>query len=281
MKIKFNPQFKFIWITAVLIGLKYLVAQNHWEIFTVGPLLGSLISSDIFLIGFILAGIIPDYKEAERLPAEMVTSITSINDECNIELQKKIVKALDIKRELLELIKLSLNWFEKTAHSETLFDKLSDLNYHFAYIQQDIAPAVVGKIKSEKDNIKKCILRIQEIRVIDFSDLAYKIMEVLSFVTMVILLFLQTANWYESYLYLVVFALLMIYLIDLVRSMDNPFDYYSGRNKKSTISLHPFIMLRDRIEKELHQFNSTIAKKSSRTSKSRKKSSNKPLQSSK
>jgi len=254
MNRKHSFKFKFIWLTLVLIGVKYLISRNHLEIFVAGPLISPLISSDIFLLGFILAGILPDYKEAERLPADIITSITSINDEADIEFLRKNPKALQCKLELVALIKLILQWFEKSAHTEAIFKKLTDLNYIFSYFEKDIASSVVSKIKNEKDNIRKCVLRIQEIRAVNFSNLAYSIVEMLSFVIIVVLLFLKGLEWYDGYLYLLVFSLLMVFLIDLVRSMDNPFDYYSGGKQQSAVSLYPFVALKERLEKELVQF---------------------------
>ena len=46
-----------------------------------GSLHGSVISGVIFVIGFLLSATIADYKESERLPAEIASTLESMHED--------------------------------------------------------------------------------------------------------------------------------------------------------------------------------------------------------
>ena len=45
------------------------------ELFSLSPLFGAIISANVFLIGFLISGVLVDYKESERLPGELACSL--------------------------------------------------------------------------------------------------------------------------------------------------------------------------------------------------------------
>lgn len=48
------------------------------------PLYTGLVAGNIFLLGFLLAGTLADYKESEKMPGDLVSSMEAIADECLI-----------------------------------------------------------------------------------------------------------------------------------------------------------------------------------------------------
>ena len=71
------------WALAV-VALKLLVHEAGWEVFELSPLLAGAIAAEVFIVGFLLAGTAGDFKEAERLPGEIASSLETIADECLI-----------------------------------------------------------------------------------------------------------------------------------------------------------------------------------------------------
>lgn len=66
-----------------LFVVKLLLHFMGWECLTLSPLFTSLIAANTFLIGFLITGIMSDYKEGERIPGELATSLSAIADEAN------------------------------------------------------------------------------------------------------------------------------------------------------------------------------------------------------
>jgi hypothetical protein len=54
------------------------------EVISLNALFTSLIAATTFLIGFLILGVISDYKESEKIPSDMVESLETIYDEAYI-----------------------------------------------------------------------------------------------------------------------------------------------------------------------------------------------------
>ncbi len=59
-------------------GFVLLRAHVHrlgLDVLELSPLLSSLVAATVFLLGFLLNGVLSDYKESEKLPGELSTSL--------------------------------------------------------------------------------------------------------------------------------------------------------------------------------------------------------------
>ncbi len=65
-------------LVALVIGLKTLAWVWNWQILDLNPLFTGLIAAAIFLLGFLISGILSDYKESEKLPGELALSIETL-----------------------------------------------------------------------------------------------------------------------------------------------------------------------------------------------------------
>ena len=69
---------------------------------------------DVFLMGFLLSGVLADYKESERLPGELAASIETITDEVETLWEtKRVAVSRDCRRHLLTLVDSISLWFRK------------------------------------------------------------------------------------------------------------------------------------------------------------------------
>ena len=59
-------------VAAVMVLLKWLYDLSPLKHLELSPLLGGVIAAEVFIVGFILSGTAADFKEAERLPGEVV-----------------------------------------------------------------------------------------------------------------------------------------------------------------------------------------------------------------
>ncbi|MFA5864806.1 MAG: hypothetical protein WC975_08975 [Phycisphaerae bacterium] len=58
---------KVLFIVLTVIGLKLLVHWLGWEFISLNPLFSGIVAGNVFLMGFLLSGVLADYKESERL----------------------------------------------------------------------------------------------------------------------------------------------------------------------------------------------------------------------
>src|SRR5687768_18564200 len=71
-------------IVAVVLLAKLAINGLEWDTVELNPLHSGLVAGNIFLIGFLLAGTLGDYKESERIPGELAARAETIADECEI-----------------------------------------------------------------------------------------------------------------------------------------------------------------------------------------------------
>ena len=62
-------------IVGVIITLKLLAHYAGWESISLNPLFSGIVTANVFLMSFLLSGVLSDYKESERLPGELATSL--------------------------------------------------------------------------------------------------------------------------------------------------------------------------------------------------------------
>lgn len=62
-------------------ALKVLAISQGWEVLRVTPLFAGLVTSNVFLIGFLFNGVLADYKESPKCPALLSLSRLNLNAE--------------------------------------------------------------------------------------------------------------------------------------------------------------------------------------------------------
>jgi len=75
---------KLIPLIVVVAALKLAFNECGWDDATLSPLYTGLVAGTIFLLGFLLAGTLADYKESEKMPGDLAASLETICDECLI-----------------------------------------------------------------------------------------------------------------------------------------------------------------------------------------------------
>ena len=91
-------------IVAVLIAAKLAVHRLGLEFLTLDLLFSSIVAGTIFIIGFLLTSTLPDYKEAERLPAEIRVAMEGIHDDVeSFARQEPRADMVRLRAELLDI----------------------------------------------------------------------------------------------------------------------------------------------------------------------------------
>src|SRR3954454_20438684 len=64
-----------------IVVLKLVIDELDWNQLELSPLLTVAVSAEVFIVGFMLAGTTGDFRESEKLPAEIGVSLETIADE--------------------------------------------------------------------------------------------------------------------------------------------------------------------------------------------------------
>jgi hypothetical protein len=232
---------KILPLILIVAALKFCTHKFGFEVMELNGLFTSLVAGTIFLIGFLISGVLSDYKESEKLPTEIAAALRNLYDDAlAIYEVKNSVAAKRILRFQRELISTLNDWFYKKVKMKVLLDKLSSMNtFYIALDKEGIQANYIIKMKNEQNNIRKMVMRIDTIRDTEFVGSAYAIVEAMGFLTVVGLLIIKIEPYYASLFMTLLITFLISYMFLLIKDLDNPFDYLVNGETGTEISLKP------------------------------------------
>jgi hypothetical protein len=243
---------KVIPFIAAIIFLKFLAHQSGWEFLSLNSLFGAIISANVFLVGFLISGVLVDYKESEKIPGDLSCSLEVLTDECMIVYKnKKSRKAVRFMESIHELTRLIISWLHKSENTGKVLAKITALNDHFLAFEPLTQANFIVRMKNEQHNLRRLITRIHTIRETSFNPAGYAIAEIISVILCVGLVFTKIDPFYESIFFVAFVSFILIYMIMLIRDLDNPFGYYEKENYADEVSLKPLFDLEKRIPHDL------------------------------
>lgn len=223
----------------VVIGAKLVAHSLGWEVISLNPLFSGIVAANVFLMGFLLSGVLADYKESERLPGELAASIETIADEAAIVYEsKKAEVAKQFMEYLLGLTVSVKNWFHKKEHTRILMSALGEMSHHFANLEGLTQANFIARLKQEQSNIRRMLIRIHTVRETSFIPSGYIIAHVTSLLLVAGLILVKIDPFYESLFFVSVITFLLRFLGLLIQDLDNPFGYYEGYSVED-VSLKP------------------------------------------
>jgi predicted membrane chloride channel (bestrophin family) len=226
-------------IVAIVVGAKLLVHFLGWEILSINPLFSGIVAANVFLMGFLLSGVLSDFKEGERLPGELSASLENLAQEvCGIRMVKPEANVGPCLVLLSQLSQDILSWFHKKHRTSELMDHLNGLTSQFAAMEQWTQATLVARLKQEQSNLRRTLIRIHTIRETSFISSGYLRADLITGLLCTGLVFAKIEPFYESLFFVIVIAYLMIYLLMLIRDLDNPFGYYDCSSGED-VSLKP------------------------------------------
>jgi hypothetical protein len=238
---KWSIALKLIPLIILVAVLKLLFHNYGFEIMELNGLFTSLVGGTIFLIGFLISGVLSDYKESEKIPSEVAASLKTLYDDNYTIYQGKksetSVRFLEFQKDFVTSLK---NWLYEGETCESLLKKVSMMNDYFADFEKEgVQAGYIIKMKNEQVSLRKMILRIDTIRETDFIGSAYAILEAMGFLTVTGLIAIKIEPFYASLFVTLLVAFLISYMFMLIKDLDNPFDYSSKGETGTEISLKP------------------------------------------
>ncbi len=221
-------------VAAILIA-KFLAHFYDLELFSLSPLFGAMISANVFLVGFLISGVLGDYKESEKYPGDMACCLEVLRDEAAIiSLNHKNPVTERLNAQVSLILSSILAWFHKEERTTDLLNKLADLNPIFLELESLTQANFI------------LIIRIHTIRETSFNSAGYTIAELISAFLCLGLIFTKIDPYYESVFFIAFVSSVTIYMIFLIKDLDNPFNYHSGESLTDNVSLEPLLALQKR-----------------------------------
>lgn len=180
-----------------------------------------IITATALVIGFMMAGIMADYKEGEKLPAELACALQAIDD-C-IHADVSLLSDADfatLKQLNAQLYTSVMSWLFNRESAENSYMLMRKM-----IVTTDASVVFKNNVLKSIDALRRNITRVDVIRRTDFIKTGYALLEVFVTITLGLLMFANFKNPIAQYVVVGAISLVYVYMIRLIRDLDNPFDY--------------------------------------------------------
>ncbi len=209
--------------TLIVIIAKYALHTIGFEPIEQTSLHNSMVSSVIFVIGFVLSATIADYKESERIPSEFASTVENMYEDAK-EIQKNY-PTFDLNLFRSNLIDVLGAFRQGTrVNRKGARREISELNITFGQMEKAGVPAnFIVKLKQQQAILLKSMYRVNYIQKIRFIPSAFILVR--SIVVMVIgaLLLTNIDPFYGGLVLTGTIAFIMTYMLLLIQHISVPF----------------------------------------------------------
>ncbi|PKN69171.1 MAG: hypothetical protein CVU54_11730 [Deltaproteobacteria bacterium HGW-Deltaproteobacteria-12] len=265
-----NPIYKIIkpkwWLVIkllpILLGFMFLKWVIHFydlEFLTMNALFSSLIAGTVFLIGFLISGVLSDYKESEKIPGEIAACLDTLSDDAlSVHYKKKDERVNQWLEHVLQTQNLIMDWLYSRVPFSMLLEHVENYSEHFSQLEDLIPANYIVRLKQEQSCLRKMLIRIQVIRDTSFVPSAYAIVESLAVLISIGLLLVEIEPFYESLFFLGFVVFLVLYMMFLIRDLDNPFEYSEHGETPGEIALQPMHEVKYRLKNKISKIARSI-----------------------
>lgn len=216
------------------------------EFSDVSPLLAAV----ALIVGFMLAGVLADYKESEKMPAEIANTLETIGDTVRTVItlnQSADVK--DFEPKFGALVATVDDWFAHRIGVDKCYAMLDDFRQVVETMHGAAGVNYTIRGLGEMHTLRRLITRVDVISRTSFLPVGYALLDLLVGTTLGLLLISAYKTPVEEYFLIALFSLIYIYLGRLIRDVDAPFDYSaSPATGSAEVDPYPLREYRRRLE---------------------------------
>ncbi|MCX6701369.1 MAG: hypothetical protein NTV68_15855 [Methanomicrobiales archaeon] len=223
---KWGLIFKALGITITLLIVRLVFDYLKFDILSVTNLITAFIGGAIFTIAIIFAGTLTDYKESEKIPGEIVTSIRTMYSDLTLVRVKNGTLIAGMQGNVAALMRcINKNFRDNTWDLEAMDKAIDAVTSDIStLVDEGVPPNFIIKLKSELTAIDRLSHRVKTIADTSFIPAAYAISELAAAGVIILLFFVKLDPYYEGLVLFTVLSMLLISLLLLIRDMDNPFE---------------------------------------------------------
>ena len=230
-------------------ALKLLVRGLGLEMIPLHPLFTSLVASTVFLLGFLLNGVLADFKESEKLPGDLAASLEVLTMEIRAIPAHNPSAEVETHLQAVDgLAQGILAWLLEQRSTEEMLAHLN--RCHGVVVQAAVllrgCATLQARLMAEMATLLRLINRIETIRGTTFVPLVYWL--AYAGITLLCggLMFMVTKSALEALFFIFVIAFLLILLITLISDLDNPFGFAEAYSAED-VSLDVLLLALGRI----------------------------------
>lgn len=187
---------------------------------------GLVLTGGVFLVAFMLSGTLADFKESERLPGELASMLETIEELfVQASLGPKEVDLARGRRAVHAAGEAMWQWFHKKRSHPELYAALEELGERILDLERAGASPHATRGLRELHNLRRTLTRVGVISRTGFIAAGYALLEGLTGLILVMTLLSKFKNAATEVVLTGFITLVFIYMVRLIRDLDDPFDY--------------------------------------------------------
>lgn len=209
--------------------LKVLAHHLGWDRLHLHPLFSALVAASVFLLSFLLNGVLSDYKESEKLPGELASALRLLSLEIKAVIHHNPEANVSTELEAMHVLGTTiLRWIKGEVRTEEMLAVYEMSHEHTVRASTWLHDSSLkGRLMVEMASILRAVNRIEVIRETDFSGLVYLLAYASTFILCGGLVFMNPGAMTEADNQLLLFVLswILIFILHLISDLDNPFGF--------------------------------------------------------
>jgi hypothetical protein len=213
---------------------------------------GVILTACVFLIGFLLAGTMADYKESERLPAEIATTLEIIEEIFALaSINRPGLSLAVLRRRVLDLTDAIRTWL--VQRDTDVYAALSRIGDTIGWLEAEGAGPYASRAIPQLLAVRRNVSRIDVIARTGFLPPAYALLEVLVVMVIGLMLIAEFSSRLVESVIVPFVTLINVYMLRLIRDIDNPFEYSPDgtQDGRAEVELWPLDEYRARLVKRV------------------------------
>lgn len=253
IKSKHHLIFSVLPVVIIAGGFKVGAHLLGWEVIPkdMSSFFPSILTGIIFILGFLLAGVVTDYKESEKIPNEIAASLFALWQEADYVKHVSNSKAAENLKSKIKSFIPSLKKDYFILRNDNLQKLLDSFSFDIIEIGKEGIPAnYIIRMKTEVASLKKIINRISVIKNTDFIPSVFISIKTIAIVFLIVYCLLIVEPWWVGLILVSIFAFIIFTILFLIKDMEDPFEYDGSDEVKSDeVSLEVL----DNLQKELDE----------------------------
>lgn len=217
---------------------------------------GIVLTGGVFLLGFMLAGTMADYKEAEKIPGEVATTLETIEEIFVLaSTGRPALKLPALRRQVLEVLDDIKAWLLKKKKTPEVFAAMTRMTETVRLLEKEGAGPYASRAVPQVLMMRKNIQRIEVISRTGFLPPAYALLEVLLAMIIALLLVAKFKSLVAEVILVPFVTLVNLYMLRLIKDVDDPFDYRADGSMVggAEVELFPLDEYRERLVARLDE----------------------------
>ena len=200
----------------------------------------AVLTGAALIIGFMLAGVIADYKEAEKMPASIGGALLMLDQLAASGLALQGKDSGWVRARLAAVAIRIDDWFFGRVPDDSLGAVQNEVFSVIVDVEKEGCSApYVTQLLNRANELAGALQRVMVIRNSSFIRAGYALMTILVTIVLVLLVIVDFPSEFAQWLVCGALALVYTDLLLLVRDLDNPFGYAAHGGRGSGADVDP------------------------------------------